>query len=151
MIRTPAHEVEELPLSNEAVADRLDELAEGLEAQRANEFRVRAYRTAAQTLRTMKQPAVDILDRHGIDGLMQLPGIGPSLARAIERLSRKGRLPLLEQVRGVRTPERVLTTGPGIGQRTAERIHDALGIDTLADLEAAAYDGRLAARPGMGA
>jgi Holliday junction resolvasome RuvABC DNA-binding subunit len=150
MIRTTAHETEELPLSNEMVADRLDELAEGLEAQHANEYRVRAYRTAAVTVRNLKQPVVEILDRRGIDGLTQLPGIGPSLARAIERLSRTGRLPLLEQVRGVTTPERVLTTVPGIGRRTAERIHDVLGIDTLAELEAAAYDGRLAGMPGMG-
>jgi len=150
MIRTRAHETEGLPLSNEAVADRLDELAEGLEAQHANEFRVRAYRTAAEMVRNLKQPAVDILDRHGIEGLTQFPGIGPSLARAIEQLSRKGRLPLLEQVRGVATPERILTTVPGIGRRTAERIYDELGIDTLAELEAAACDGRLAAMPGMG-
>src|SRR5262245_30826636 len=151
MIRTSAHETEKLPLSNETVADRLDELAQGLEAQHANEFRVRAYRTAAETMRALKQSAVEILDRRGIVGLTELPGIGPSLARAIEQLSRKGRLPLLEQVRGVATPERILTTVPGIGRRTAERIHDALGIDTLAELEAAAYDGRLAAMPGMGA
>src|SRR5262245_18746232 len=151
MIRTSPHDTEELPLSNETVARRLDELAEGLDAQHANEFRVRAYRTAAETVRSLRQPAVEILDRRGIDGLTELPGIGPSLGRAIEQLSRNGRLPLLEQVRGVATPERVLTTVPGIGRRTAERIHDALGIDTLAELEAAAYDGRLAAMPGMGA
>jgi Holliday junction resolvasome RuvABC DNA-binding subunit len=151
MIRTRPHETEDLPLSNEMVADRLDELAEGLEAQHANEFRVRAYRTAAEAVRGLKQPAVEILDRRGTDGLTELPGIGSSLARAIEQLTRNGRLPLLEQVRGVATPERILTTVPGIGRRTAERIHDALGIDTLAELEAAAYDGRLAAMPGMGA
>jgi Holliday junction resolvasome RuvABC DNA-binding subunit len=151
MIQTPVHETEVLPLSNEAVANRLDELAEGLEAQHANEFRVRAYRTAAEMVRALKQPAVDILDRQGIDGLTKFPGIGPSLARAIEQLTRKGRLPLLEQVRGVATPERILTTVPGIGRQTAERIHDELGIDTLAELEAAACDGRLAAMPGMGA
>jgi hypothetical protein len=151
MIRTHPHENEELPLSNEAVADLLDELAEGLEAQHANEFRVRAYRAAAETVRSLKQPAVEILDHHGIDGLTELPGIGPSLARAVEQLGRNGRLPLLEQVRGVATPGRILTTLPGIGRRTAERIHDVLGIETLAELEAAAYDGRLAAMPGMGA
>jgi Holliday junction resolvasome RuvABC DNA-binding subunit len=151
MIRTPAHDVEEAPLSNETLAARLDELAGCLEAQHANEFRVRAYRRAAATVRALKQPAGDFLDREGIDGLMRLPGIGPSLARAIERLVRTGHLPLLEHVRGTTTPERVLTTVPGIGPRTAERIHDELGIDTLAELEAAAYDGRLASLPGMGA
>ncbi|MGE5190973.1 MAG: helix-hairpin-helix domain-containing protein, partial [Deltaproteobacteria bacterium] len=151
MIRTHTHETEELPLSNEIVAARLDELAGLLEAQHANEFRVRAYRTAADTVRALKQSAADLLDRGGIEGLMRLPGIGPSLARTIERLTRTGRLPLLEHVRGTTTPERILTTVPGIGPRTAARIHDELGIDTLAELEAAACDGRLAAMPGMGA
>jgi hypothetical protein len=151
MLRTPVHETDELPLANEAVAARLDELAECLEVQHANEFRARAYRTAAATVRVLKLPAADLLAREGVDGLTRLPGIGMSLARSIERLSRTGRLPLLDQVRGTTTPERVLTTVPGIGRRTAARIHDELGIDTLAELEAAACDGRLAAMPGMGA
>jgi Holliday junction resolvasome RuvABC DNA-binding subunit len=133
------------------LAARLDELAGLLEAQRANEFRVRAYRNVADSVRHMKQPVAELLSRDGTAGLMRLRGIGPSLARSIERLVETGRLPLLEHVRGTTSPERVLTTVPGIGLRTAARLHDKLGIDTLADLEAAAYDGRLAGMPGMGA
>jgi hypothetical protein len=151
MVQAHLHELEELPLSNEKLAARLDELAGLLEAQHANEFRVRAYRAAADTVRCLKQPVAEFLAREGTAGLMRLRGIGPSLARSIERLADTGRLPLLEHVRGTTSPERVLTTVPGIGPRTAARIHDELGIDTLAELEAAAYDGRLAGMPGMGA
>ena len=46
--------------------------------------------------------------------------------------------------------ERVFATVPGIGRETAARIHDTLGIETLAELEMASYDGRLAQVPGMG-
>src|SRR5579863_4221258 len=150
MIASPTQTLENLPLSNESLAQRLDELAELLEAQRANPFRVRAYRTAAESIRTLREPVTEILARDGTAGLLLMPGIGTSLARAIEQLAQTGRLPLLEQLRGDTVPERVLATVPGIGARTAARIHAELGIDTLAELEAAAYDGRLAEMPGMG-
>ena len=106
---------------------------------------------AAETIRGLSQPVTEILAQEGTAGLLNLPGIGSSLARSIGRLSQTGRLPLLEHVRGETHPEKVLTTVPGIGPRTAARIHDELGIGTLVELEAAAYDGRLAGLPGMGA
>jgi hypothetical protein len=145
--RRPA---ENAPASNEFVASRLEELADLLEAQQANVFRVKAYRTAAQTIRQLPRNIEEVLARDGVAGLMELPGIGRSLARAIERLVHTGRLPLLDQLHGEARPEAILTTVPGIGPRTAARIHDQLGIETLADLEAAAYDGRLATMAGMG-
>jgi predicted flap endonuclease-1-like 5' DNA nuclease len=137
--------------SNAEVAVRLEEIAELLEAQNANPFRVRAYRTAAEQVRNLPQPAHEILDREGIEGLRSLPGIGKSLANAIAQLAHTGRLGLLNQLRGETNPERVLATVPGIGPTLAERIHEQLGIETLAELEGAAYDGRLSEVPGFGA
>jgi hypothetical protein len=139
-----------LPLGNVEIADRLDEVAELLTAQEADPFRVRAYRVAAQTLRRLDRRASDILAKEGLDGLMQLEGIGQSLARAIEQLSQTGGLGLLDRLRGEATPELVFASVPGIGRAMASRIHDQLGVESLADLEIAAYDGRLAQVPGMG-
>jgi hypothetical protein len=139
-----------LPLSNGEVASRLDRVAELLEAQDANPYRVRAYRTAADVLRRLDQPAAEILHRQGVSGLMVLSGIGQSLARAIEQLVFTGRLSLLERLEGWGDPERMLATVAGLGRRLAHRIHESLGIETLQDLEIAAYDGRLARLPGMG-
>lgn len=139
-----------LPLGNAEIADRLDEIAELLTAQDADPFRIRAYRLAAQMLRTLERPASEILAKEGLDGLMELEGIGQSLARAIEQLSQTGRLGLLDRLRGEATPELIFASVPGIGRAMASRIHDQLGIESLAELETAAYDGRLAHVPGMG-
>lgn len=141
---------ETLPLSNEEIARHLAEIAELLEAQDANPFRVRAYRRAAETLRQMERPVDEILSEEGTGGLTKLAGIGQSLARSIEQLALTGRLGLLERLRGDIAPERIFETVAGIGAKTAERIHDELGIETLAELEVAAYDGRLAQLEGMG-
>ncbi len=140
-----------LPLDNQQIAERLDEVAGLLEAQGANVFRVRAYQKAAKTLRGLERQAHEILDADGMEGLTRLPGIGESLGRSIERLARTGRLGLLLRLRGHAGPEHLFTTLPGIGLETASRIHEQLGIDSLQELEAAAYDGRLAQVTGMGA
>lgn len=137
-------------LTNDELAGRLDETAELLEGQGANPFRVRAYRTAAQTLRDLRTPVHHILEDEGLAGLIHLPGIGQSLARSLEQLAHTGRLGLLERLRGESGPERLLTTVAGIGPELAGRIHEQLGIETLEELEVAAYDGRLGEVPGMG-
>ena len=113
----------DFPPDNEHLADQLDEIAELLDAQEANPYR-QAYRTAAETLRGLDRPVQEILGREGKDGLMELPGIGPSLARSLERLTKTGRLPLLEQLRAVYGPEDKLASVPGIGPKTAARIHN---------------------------
>ena len=138
------------PLSNEQLAAVLEEVADLLEAQGANPFRVRAYREGAQTLRQLATPAHQILIDEGMAGLIKLPHIGRSLANAIHHLVWSHRLPLLERLRGEHIPERLFATVPNIGKELARRIHDDLGIETLAELEAAANDGRLAKIPGMG-
>jgi hypothetical protein len=138
------------PPSNEELAAALVEVAERLEEQGANEFRVRAYRAAAETLRSLKGAAHRILQVEGVAGLMRLPGIGRSLGHALEQLIRTRQLSLLDRLRGQHEPERIFATVPDIGPKMARRIHEHLGIETLAELQAAANDGRLAEVPGMG-
>jgi putative hydrolase len=125
-------------------------VAELLDAQGANPFRVEAYRKAALTLRGLDRPVSVILEAEGIEGLDRLPGIGPVLARAIRDLVASGRLPMLERLRGESDPAALLASVPGIGTKLAERLHHDLGIATLEDLEAAAFDGRLENVAGVG-
>jgi len=138
------------PLDNQGVASVLEEIADLLESQGANPFRVRAYRQGAKTIRTCERPVESILAEEGTDGLMQLPGIGRSLAHSAEQLVRHGNLSMLGRLRGDQVPEQLLSSIADIGPKLAQRIHDSLGIETLADLAVAERDGRLAKVPGMG-
>jgi len=142
-----------LSLDNQAVAARLDEVGNLLEGQGANPYRARAYHRAAETIRGLQTPLSEILHTEGLSGLTELPGIGDSIARSIQHLLATGELPILKRLRAGRRPagDAVLATVPGVGRKTAARIHLELGIATLTDLEIAAYDGRLAGLPGMGA
>ena len=135
---------------NAGVADRLEEVAHILEEQGANRYRVRAYRRAAGILRTLPTSVAEILKQGGPPALEELPAIGESLARSIRDLVLTGRLPMLERLRGQGDPVALLASVPGIGQRTAARLHHDLDIDTLEDLEMAAHDGRLATLGGIG-
>ncbi|MEK7237071.1 MAG: helix-hairpin-helix domain-containing protein [Nitrospirota bacterium] len=135
---------------NQDIAGRLREVAQLLEDQGANRFRVRAYRGAAETIERLTVPAAEIAQRQGTDGLQALPGIGVSLARSIHTLVVTGRLPMLDRLRGHMDPILLLTSIPGIGPALAHRLHDDLHIETLEQLEMAAHDGRLTEIEGIG-
>jgi hypothetical protein len=135
---------------NRQIAEKLDEMADLLEAQGANPFRVRAYRRAAGTLAELDRDLEEVATSHGIEGLTELPTIGKGIASAVWEMIHTGRWSQLERLRGSLQPESLLQTVPGVGPALAAKIHDELHVDTLEELEAAAYDGRLEAVPGIG-
>jgi putative hydrolase len=136
---------------NEDVAGRLEETAHLLQTQGADPFRVRAYLQAAAAVRALPRPIDAVFRERGLDGLKELPRIGERIARAIRELLTHGRLPMLDRLRGEADPVTLLRSVPGIGPVLAARLHDELGLETLADLEAAAHDGRLETIAGFGA
>ena len=137
-------------VTNEAVAQAFDEVAELLESHGANPFRVRAYRQAATTVRGLSRPVCEIFAAEGWEGLQRLPTIGQSLAHSIEQLVRTGRLPLLDRMAGGNEAEHLFATVANVGPELARRIHEKLGIETLLELQAAASDGRLSRVAGFG-
>jgi hypothetical protein len=138
---------DKLPLDNRQIAEQLERIADVLEGQDANPFRVRAYRVGAQTILGLDRPAHEMVRLEGQAGLRRLPGIGVGLARVIEQLALTGQAGVSEDAL---TAEDVLATVAGLGPELARRVHEQLGIETLVDLEAAAHDGRLAGVPGLG-
>jgi putative hydrolase len=118
--------------------------------QRASEFRVRAYHSAAETVRSLNRPLQDILETEGLDGLIALPTIGISIANLIKQSLQLGRMPLLDRLRGEASAEHHFTTLPGIGPELSHRIHEYLHVETLPELYAAARQGRLDQVPGIG-
>lgn len=141
----------ELSTINATAASQFDEVAELLEAQGADSFRVAAYRRGAESLRQMHDSVERVYRDQGIPGLVDLPGIGYALARGIAEIVDIGEWRWLDHLRGELDPERVFCTVAGIGPTLAHRAHEHLGINHLEELEAAAHDGRLAKVPGFGA
>lgn len=135
---------------NREIAGRFARIADLLEAQGADRFRIRAYRDAAMVLRDRAEPVIRALAREGRAGLERIAGIGPSLAALIEEYAHSGRMALLERLEGASASGEALLRVPGIGPVLAERIHDRIGVETLEELELAAHDGRLATVPGFG-
>ena len=135
---------------NLRIADRLREAADLLEQQQANRFRVAAYRRAADTIAALPEGIEALIARAGVAGLTALPGIGSSLAAAIEQMVRLGRWPQLERLRGAAEPEKLFRAVPGVGPELARRLCETLHVDTLEALETAAHDGRLETVPGVG-
>jgi len=135
------------PVENIDIARIFEEIADLLDIQGENPFRIRAYRTAARTIGTLTVPAAS-LDGEG--RLDELPGIGSDLAGKIHAILETGTLPLLQEL-AAKTPESLvqMLRIPGLGPKRAKQIYDGLGVTTLADLEIAAKGGRLRALPGI--
>lgn len=138
-------------LDNAQIASRLREMADLLQAQQGNRYRILAYRRAADTVAAWPEPLDECFARGGVDELEALPTVGTGIAAAIgEMLRRGGAWTQLDRLRGEVDPVQLFCTVPGIGPELATRIHDVLHVDTLEALEQAAHDGRLQAVPGLG-
>ena len=135
---------------NKIIAERLREAAALLKLQRANRYRVAAYRKAADTLESLRQDIGLIFHTEGFEGLTMLPGIGPQIAAAIAEMIRTGQWTQLQRLRGKHDPEALFTQVPGVGEELARRLANDLHLDTLEALEMAAHDGRLMTVQGFG-
>ena len=137
--------------SNVLLADKLREMADILEVQQEDGYRITAYRRAARTLLELEKPIDEIVRNEGFKGVIELPGIGRGIGTAIVEIVTTGRWNQLDRLSGTLDPEQLFQTVPGIGPELASRIHNDLNVDTLEQLEQAAHDGRLEHVPGVGA
>lgn len=138
-----------MPLHNTEIAAQFNRLADLLEIQGANPFRVRAYRNAARTVEGLSQSVVSLLEE-GKD-LSSLPGIGKDLAGKIQEIATTGRLSLLDEIQA-QVPEGLieLLELPGLGPKRVQFLYEKLGIHTLKDLEKAVRDGKVSRLSGFG-
>lgn len=138
-----------MPVHNADVAAVFDEIADLLEIEGANLFRIRAYRNAARTLRDLPRDITAMVD-NGED-LTELPGIGEDLAAKIKEIVETGTAAMLEEHRkNVPATLTELLRIPGLGPKRVKALYDDLGVRSLDQLQKAAQDGRVRALKGFG-
>jgi DNA polymerase (family 10) len=133
---------------NAALADRLDSFAALLELADAQYHAVRAYRCAAEVIRSTPAPVAELV-RGG--RARELRGIGPGIEARLRELVETGDIQELVELERELSPELIgLGRLLGIGAKRGVEIGRALGISTLDDFRAAAEEGRLKEVPGIG-
>jgi DNA polymerase (family 10) len=138
-----------LPIHNADIAAIFEEIADLLEIQGANPFRIRAYRNAARTLGELSQDVRMLVEKG--DDLKRLPGIGDDLSAKIREIVATGRCSLLERLRTELPPAVTeLLKIPGLGPKRVKALHRDLEVQTVEQLYRAARDGRIRALPGFG-
>lgn len=136
-------------MQNAEIASLFDELADLLEIQGANPFRVRAYRNASRTILDCSETISTLAD--DLSKLRELPGIGEDLAKKIQGLIQTGVIPQLEELRQ-QVPKGVLDMMriPGLGPKKAAALFHDLKIQSLEDLKKAAEADQIAGLKGFG-
>ncbi|WP_296895690.1 DNA polymerase/3'-5' exonuclease PolX [Thiobacillus sp.] len=138
-----------MPVHNADIAAVFEEIADRLEIQGANPFRIRAYRNAARTLGELPQEARALLEKG--EDLTRLPGIGDDLAAKVREIVDTGRCSLLERLRRELPPAVTeLLQIPGLGPKRVKALYHDLEVQTVEQLYRAARDGRIRALPGFG-
>ncbi len=134
-------------MDNAAIARVLFEIADLLEIRGDNPFKIRAYRTAGETVAAEATP-VALLEE---PALRALPGIGRDLAARIRELCASGDMPFRQELLAAFPATMLdLLRLQGVGPKTVKRLYEELGVASLEALEAACRDARVRALRGMG-
>jgi DNA polymerase (family 10) len=134
--------------SNAQLADQFELLADMLELDGADAFRLTAYRRAATRIRESAVPVAQL----ALDGkATRLSGIGTTIQNKIIEFSETGDLSAIAKLRD-KLPAGLVEVMhvPGLGPKTARKLHSELGVQSAADLRSAAENGLLAGLPGLG-
>jgi DNA polymerase (family 10) len=137
-------------MQNQHLAAMFNEVADLLEIQGANAFRVRAYRNGARTLENISESVADLLAVPS-GSLESLDGIGKDLAAKINVMLATGQLPQLEELR-LQVPPGVvdMLRIPGLGPKKVAVLFKELGITSLPQLKTASEAGKVSELKGFG-
>ena len=135
-------------MDKHAAAHLLDTIATYLELKGENPFKVRAFGNAARAIGTFSG---DVDEALASGALAEVDGIGKATLEVLRDFARTGRSTLLEELRREVPPGLVeMRRISGLGAAKIKVLHEQLRISTVAELELAARNGRLAATPGFG-
>lgn len=122
-------------MTNDEIKTALLNHARELDRKGFGLFQVRAFRAAAIIIQGLPRPVEELLAAQGRRGLEAVPGIGKSIAYAIDALIRTGELKALRSPD--QPPREQVRSVAGVGHRMAERLKDDLGVDSVSDLREA--------------
>ena len=129
-------------MENEKIARYFEEIADILDIQGENPFRIRSYRNAARTISDLSENAASLV-REGED-LTRRPGIGSSIAEKIKEIVTTGKLKFLDDLKKQLPPSLPeLLSIEGIGPKKVKLFYEKLGVDSVDSLEKAAKAGQL--------
>ncbi len=137
-------------MTNEDIADLLEQIADLYKQQDDEVYRVQAYQDAAQTIRHHDTALTQIFKQSGSDGLEDIHNIGEGIASVIAEYVTNGHSTLLDDLLSKQSPIKLMERIPGIGSELASRIVNQLHIRTLEELENVAHNGQLAQLEGFG-
>jgi DNA polymerase (family 10) len=134
---------------NADIAAMLEQLADLLEIEGANPFRIRAYRKAAREIANLPRESAEMIE--GGENLADLPAIGDDLADKIAEIVTTGKFHLLDEVSG-RVPSGLsdIVALPGLGPKRAKLLYDHLGVKNRKELAAKIKSGAANGLPGIG-
>ncbi|MDK2888249.1 MAG: polymerase [Thermoanaerobacter sp.] len=135
-------------MQNMEISWAFRELADLLEFEGEDFFKIRAYRRAARAIAGLEEPVEEMYRRGTLAGV---PGIGKNILAKIGELIATGEMKKLQELRR-KWPPGILEVMalPGIGPKRARFLHEQLGITSLAELEEAAREKKVRALRGMG-
>jgi DNA polymerase (family 10) len=136
-------------MTKNEIAEVLAEIGTLLELKGENPFKVRAYSAGARAIEALEK---DAFERHVSEGTLEsVKGIGEALAAKIVELHATGRLGFLEKLKATIEPGLVeMLSIPGLGPKKIAALARELHVTSIAALEEACRDGRVAALDGFG-
>jgi len=139
-----------MPIHNADIAAIFTEIADLLEIQQANPFRIRAYRNAARIVGELGREVRTMVERG--EDLTDLPGIGDDLAGKMREIVETGKCRAQEKLHAELPPAITeLLHVPGLGPKRVRTLWHDLDVQTLEQLARAARDGRIRGLLGFGA
>ncbi|MEM3594665.1 MAG: helix-hairpin-helix domain-containing protein, partial [Candidatus Jordarchaeaceae archaeon] len=103
------------------------------------QFKPRAYEKAARSIEALQEDVEEIYRKGGIKALMEIPGVGKSIAEKIEELIKTGKIKYYEELKEkVPVDLESLSGIEGLGPKTIKTLWQELKIRNIEDLEKAA-------------
>lgn len=138
-----------MPVQNSEIAKIFNEVADLLEIEGANQFRIRAYRNAARTIEGYPNRLYEMIESG--EPLDEISGIGEDLAQKIEEIVETGNLVFLEELRSRIPPSLIkLLNISGLGPKRVQKLFHDLKITNIEELRTALESGKVSELDGFG-